>query len=38
MLDVFNPTNQEFLASNYNSIGKDNDSNFITDAEDWVIS
>ena len=36
MLDVFNPTNQEFLASNYNSISNENESNFITDAADWV--
>ena len=36
MLDVFNPTNQEFLASNYNSIGNDTEGNFITDAENWV--
>ena len=36
MLDVFNPTNQEFLASNYKAIGDGEDSNFITDAADWV--
>ena len=36
MLDVFNPTNQEFLASNYKAIGNENESNFITDAADWV--
>ena len=36
MLDVFNPTNQEFLASNYKAIGDENESNFITDAADWV--
>ena len=36
MAAIDSPVNDEFVASNYNSIGNGNGSNWITDAEDWV--
>ena len=36
MAAIDSPVNDEFVASNYNSIGDGNGSNWITDAEDWV--
>ena len=36
MAAIDSPVNDEFVASNYNSIGDGNGSNWITDAENWV--
>ena len=36
MAAIDSPVNDEFVASNYNSIGNGNGSNWITAAEDWV--
>ena len=36
MFGIDSPVNDEFVASNYNSISNENESNFITDAADWV--
>ena len=36
MAAIDSPVNDEFVASNYNSISNGNGSNWITDAEDWV--
>ena len=36
MAAIDSPVNDEFVASNYSSIGNGNGSNWITDAEDWV--
>ena len=36
MAAIDSPVNDEFVASNYNSIGDGNGSNLITDAENWV--
>ena len=36
MAAIDSPVNDEFVASNYNSIGNGNGSNWITDAENWV--
>ena len=36
MLDVFNPTNQEFLASNYAKINNGTSETFLDQTYDWV--
>ena len=36
MFGIDSPVNDEFVASNYNSISNENESNFITNVEDWV--
>ena len=36
MAAIDSPVNDEFVASNYNSIGNGNGSNWVTDAGDWV--